>query len=358
MARYIWADPAWPAFHWDAETVTPALGQAARLQGEVLGAVRHLTDEGRRRLQLDALTADAVETSRIEGELLDPASVRRSIARRLDRSDGPVPSDHDVEAISSLTVATLDASPLTRGRLLAWHLLLFDDGGVFRNDEIAAISGAAGAQRVHFEAPPPDRLEASIDAFVSWANADTTPDPFIASAIAHFWLVTIHPFPDGNGRISRAAADNVLARTSPEAVRFVSMTRYISQHRAEYYTILERTQRGSLDITAWILWFLEGYASAAEATLRIIDEADAALAVWTRLARTGLSKRQADVIGRLLDGFRGKLTTAKYAKLAKVSEDTALRDLTELVEKNVLIRQGAGKTTSWTLAKGERLGTD
>lgn len=351
MVRYIWDDPEWPAFHWDAGAATSALTRAARLQGEVIGAVRHLSDDARRRLELDALTADAVETSRIEGEILDPASVRRSIARRLRKTDSRSGRVHDAEAIAALTVdATVHAPRLSRSRLRRWHQLLFAGDGGFRTDEIAVESGPAGAPRIHFEGPPPGRLEAEVDAFLAWAGGPIVPDPFIAAAIAHLRFVTIHPFSDGNGRISRAIADNVLARSFPEPTRYISMTRYISQHREEYYGVLEQTQRGSLDITAWLLWFLEAYAQAAEATLRIIEETTNALGVWARIAPLGLNERQAAMIGRLLDGFHGKLTTPKYAALSKISEDTALRDLTDLAAKAVLTRQGSGKKTTWTLA--------
>jgi Fic family protein len=351
MTRYIWADPDWPAFRWDVGAVMTPLARASRMQGEVLGAVRHLSAEGRGRLELDALTADAVETSRIEGELLDPASVRRSIARRLHRADDRGPRDHDVEAIAALTIdATIHAAEISRARLRRWHQLLFPGDGAFRTDEIAVVSGPAGAARVHFEGPPPDRLASLVDAFLAWLDARDAADPFVAAAVAHLWFVTIHPFPDGNGRISRAIADTLLARAFPEATRFISMTQYISQHREEYYAILERTQRGSLDVTAWIVWFLEAYAVAAEATLRVVDQTGRALVVWRRIAPLGLSARQAQVVARLLDDFQGKLTTAKYAALAKVSEDTALRDLGELAEKGVLLRDGIGKKTSWRLA--------
>jgi Fic family protein len=212
------------------------------------------------------------------------------------------------------------------------------------------MSSPAGARRIHFEGPPPERVSDAVDAFLAWIYAPGLGDPIIAAAIAHLWFVTIHPFSDGNGRISRAIADNILARAFPEASRFISMTRYISQHREEYYRILERTQSGSLDVTAWIVWFLEGYAAAAETTLRVVDQTCRALTVWRRIAPLGLSARQARVVARLLDDFQGKLTTAKYAALAKVSEDTALRDLSELAEKGVLLRDGAGKKTSWILA--------
>jgi Fic family protein len=351
MVRYIWDDPSWPAFRWDATAATSALTRAARLQGEVIGAVRHLSDEGRRRLEIDALTADAVETSRIEGEIVDPASVRRSIARRLQKTDSRSGRVHDAEAIAALTVdATVHAPRLSGSRLRRWHQLLFAGDGAFRTDEIAVESGPAGAARIHFEGPPPGRLEAEVDAFLAWAGGPDVPDPFIAAAIAHLWFVTIHPFPDGNGRISRAIADNVLARSFPEPTRYISMTRYISQHREDYYGVLERTQRHSLDVTAWLLWFLEAYAEAAEATLRIIEETTSALGVWARIAPLGLNERQAAMIGRLLDDFHGKLTTPKYAALSKVSEDTALRDLADLAQKGVLTREGSGKKTTWALA--------
>lgn len=351
MVRYIWEDPAWPSFTWDPERATAPLAHAARRQGEVTGAVRHLSAEGRDQFALDALTADAVETSRIEGEILDPASVRRSIARRLQHVDDGAARDRDAEAIAALTIdANVHVAELSRSRLHRWHQLLSRGDGAFRTDEIAVVSGPAGARHIHFEGPPPERLDGAVDAFLAWVHAANLPDPFIAAAIAHLWFVTIHPFPDGNGRISRAIADNILARAFPEPTRFISMTRYISQHRDKYYRVLERTQRGSLDITAWIVWFLEGYAAAVEDTLRVVDQTGRALAVWRRIAPLGLSARQARVVARLLDDFQGKLTTTKYAALAKVSEDTALRDLGELAQKGVLVRDGIGKKTSWRLA--------
>src|ERR1700736_1979500 len=179
MVRYIWDDPAWPAVHWDAAAARSALTRAARLQGEIIGAVRHLSDEGRRRLEIDALTADAVETSRIEGEILDPASVRRSIARRLRKTETRSGRVHDAEAIAALTIdATVHAPRLSRSRLRRWHQLLFAGDGAFRTDEIVVESGPAGAARIHFEGPPPGRIEAEVDAFLAWAGGPNVPDPF------------------------------------------------------------------------------------------------------------------------------------------------------------------------------------
>lgn len=357
--RFIWQVTDWPTFTWRDELVAPGLADAYRAQGEVLGALRHLVADRRIALEVDARTSDAIETSRIEGEILDPASARSSIARRLHAATpaGPPSRGADTEGIAAVTIdATRRArSPLTMTRLGRWNALLLRGrtirSGTFRSGPMQVVSGPYGRERVHFEAPPGAAVRGEVGRFLdALAARRLADDPIVAAAIAHLWFVTIHPYEDGNGRISRAIADLVLARGFPDVTRYVSMTRQISREREDYYDALESAQHGSLDITAWIVWFVGCYARAARATRAIIDDVAGAGRVWTAAAAHGISERQALVLRRVLDGFEGHITAKKYAIIAKVSEDTAQRDLADLAAKAVLARVGAGKKTAYAVA--------
>ncbi len=316
---------------------------------------------------LETLTEDVLKSSEIEGEHLDAKQVRSSIGRRLGMDIGGLKQvDRNVEGVVEMM---LDATrhydqPLTAERLLGWHASLFPGGrsglkriraGAWRDDSggpMQVVSGAIGRERVHFEAPVATRLDGEMRAFLEWFNGDTESDWVVKAGLAHFWFVTIHPFDDGNGRIGRAIADMALARSEESSQRFYSLSAQIRQERAAYYEILERTQKGTTDITPWMNWFLEclGHAIAsAQATLAaVLDKAR----FWESVAEFPLNERQRRVLNRLLDGFEGKLTTTKWAKLAKCSQDTALRDIQPLVERGILAqsREG-GRSTSYELAK-------
>ncbi len=314
---------------------------------------------------LRALTEDVVKSSEIEGEKLDADQVRSSVARRLGIDIGGLqPPDRHVEGVVEMM---LDATqrydqPLTAERLFGWHASLFPTGrsgmhritvGAWRDDSAApmqVVSGPVGRERVHFEAPAADRLEQEMRRFLEWFNGDAAMEPVMKAALAHLWFVTIHPFDDGNGRIARAIADMALARSERSSQRFYSMSAEIREERGEYYGILERTQKATMDVTVWMEWFL-GCLS------RAIDGAQAALSsviekarYWEKLRDVPLNERQRSMINRMLDGFEGKLTTSKWAALTKSSSDTALRDIQVLVERGVLVRNpGGGRSTSYSL---------
>jgi Fic family protein len=318
---------------------------------------------------LRTLTADVLKSSEIEGEKLDAEQVRSSIARRLGMDIGALkPADRHVEGIVEMM---LDATrhydrPLTEERLFAWHASLFPTGrsgmskiraGAWRDDStgpMEVVSGPAGKERVHFQAPPARRIAGEMQKFLDWINAKSGMDPVLKAGLAHLWFVTIHPFDDGNGRIARAVADMALARSEKSPQRFYSMSAQIQQERKAYYNVLEKTQTGTLDITTWMEWFLGCLG-------RAIDGAQATLAavltkarVWEAIAGMAINPRQRLVLNRLLDGFEGKLTTSKYAKLAKCSQDTALRDILPLVERGILVRNPeGGRSTSYALGREE-----
>jgi Fic family protein len=315
---------------------------------------------------LRTLTEDVVKTSEIEGETLDADQVRSSIARRLGMDIGGLKApDRNVDGVVEMM---LDASrnyqqPLTESRLFSWHASLFPTGrsgmnrinvGTWRDDSTApmqVVSGPVGRERVHFAAPAAARLAEEMRGFLDWFNGDTTTDAVLKAAQAHLWFVTIHPFDDGNGRIARAIADMALARSEESPQRFYSMSAQIRQERSDYYRILERTQQGTTDITPWIEWFLGCLTRAIEGAHITLAGVIARARFWEKLRGVPLNERQRLVIIRLLDGFAGNLTTSKWAAITKSSQDTALRDIQQLVDRGVLIRNPAGgRSTSYSLA--------
>jgi Fic family protein len=315
---------------------------------------------------LQTLTDDVLKSSEIEGEKLDADQVRSSVARRLGMDIGGLkPADRHVEGVVEMM---LDATqryrdPLTRDRLFGWHASLFPTGrsgmhpiavGAWRTDSTApmqVVSGPVGRERVHFEAPAAARLDEEMQRFLDWFNGDAALEPVLKAALAHLWFVTIHPFDDGNGRIARAIADMALARSEASAQRFYSMSAQIRVERADYYRILEQTQSGTLDITPWMEWFLACLTRAIEGAQAALSGVIARSRHWEQLRDVPMNDRQRLVVGRLIEGFEGKLTTSKWAALTKSSQDTALRDIQQLVERGVLVRnQAGGRSTSYSLA--------
>ncbi len=315
---------------------------------------------------LQTLTADVLKSSEIEGEALEADQVRSSVARRLGMDIGGLqPADRHVEGVVEMM---LDATqrfeqPLTAERLVGWHASLFPAGrsgmhritvGAWRDDRTApmqVVSGPVGRERVHFEAPPAARLAGEMRQFLDWFNSDVTTEPVLKAALAHLWFVTIHPFDDGNGRIARAIADMSLARSEGSPQRFYSMSAQVRQERGEYYGILEQTQRGPMDVTPWMQWFLGCLTRAIEGAHAALSGAITRARYWEQLRDVPLNDRQRLVINRLLEGFEGKLTTSKWAALTKSSPDTALRDIQQLVARGMLIRDAAGgRSTSYSLA--------
>lgn len=368
---FIHQKPDWPTFSWDTQALSQPLAAVRHRQGRLIGRMEALGFPLRTEATLTTLTADVVTSSAIEGETLNPEEVRSSIARRLGIDvGGYVAASRDVEGIVEMMLDATQryAEPLTEERLFGWHAALFPTGrsglqritvGAWRPTEagpMQVVSGPIGRERVHFEAPKADRLAAEMKSFLDWFNQSQEIDAVVKAALAHLWFVTIHPFEDGNGRIARAIADMALARADGSKDRYYSMSAQIEAERRDYYAQLESQQRGSLDVTAWLVWFL-GCLD------RALDRAEQALAVvsykaklWQVINRAPVNDRQRKVINRLTDGFQGNLTTSKYAKIAKCSNDTALRDIRDLVERGILIQnEGGGRSTSYRLSTSEEL---
>lgn len=362
---YIWQQKNWPDFTWDSVRLAALLGQVSREHGRLLGRMQDLGFDLRREAELSTLTEDVVRSSEIEGEKLDGDQVRSSIARRLGMDvGGLMPADHNVEGVVEMILDAIGncAQPLTTERLFGWHAALFPAGrsnlrritvGDWRNDlggPMQVVSGPIGRQTVRFEAPPAGRVPQEMDRFLGWFEAPGNADPLLVAGLAHLWFVTIHPFDDGNGRIARAVADMALARSERSGQRFYSMSAQIRRERNDYYATLERTQTGVLDVTTWQEWFLSclrGALAASQSTLSaVLDKAR----FWQRFAQESLNARQVRVLNRLLDGFEGKLTTSKWAKLTNCSQDTAYRDILDLVERGALRKApGGGRSTSYSL---------
>jgi Fic family protein len=362
----IYERSGWPKFTWDSEALAGVLAAVRHKQGKHLGRMEALGFDLRAEASLTGLTDEVVKSSAIEGEYLNPEEVRSSIARKLglDAAGLPKPG-REVEGVVEMM---LDATrnfdvPLTAARLFDWHAALFPTGrsgmhritvGAWRTGEagpMQVVSGPVGKEKVHFQAPRAENLEREMERFLDWFNAPSDIDLVLKAGVAHFWFVTVHPFEDGNGRIARAIADMALSQADDTKDRFYSMSSGIEDERKEYYLQLESAQRGSLDITAWLAWFLGCFD-------RTIDDADKMLGsvlykakLWQRINPNPVNERQRKVINRMLDNFKGHLTTSKYARLAGCSNDTALRDIRELLERGIIVKNpGGGRSTSYRLS--------
>ncbi len=366
MVTYIWQHPAWPHWRYDLTRLATPLAQVRHAQGRLLGRAESLGFKLRDEAWLETLTQDVVKTSEIENEFMDRDQVRSSIARRLGLDIGAMaPMDRHVEGVVELMLdATRHyASPLTAARLCSWQGTLFPTGrsglvairvADWRDDAtgpMQVVSGPIGREKVHYTAPPAERLASEVDRFLSWFEHPGDLDPVLQAGLAHLWLVTLHPFDDGNGRIVRAVADLALARSEGTPQRFYSLSAQIQQDRKDYYAILERTQQGDLEVTEWLLWFLaclgRALARAENSLAAVLGKAR----FWERYASTPMNARQIKVLNRLLDGFEGKLTTSKWATLARCSQDTAYRDILALIAWGALRQgEGAGRSTHYALA--------
>lgn len=362
---YIHQKSDWPAFRWDPEVLTGPLAALRHRQGRLAGRMEGLGFGLRAEAALDTMTQDVLKTSEIEGEILDREQVRSSIARQLGLDIGArTPSDRNVEGVVAMM---LDATqnydrPLSEERLFGWHAALFPTGwsdlrrvaaGARRDDRhgpMQVVSGPLGKERVHFEAPEAARVAREVAAFLDWFNRPSAVDLVLKAALAHLWFVTVHPFDDGNGRIARAVGDMVLARAEGTTQRFYSLSAQIRAERNAYYLILERTQRGTLDITPWMLWFLGCLDRAIQGSEGTLERVLAKARFWQCYAGVSFHDRQRRVLNRLLDGFEGKLTSSQWARLAKCSQDTAGRDINDLVARGILVKNPAGgRSTNYTL---------
>jgi Fic family protein len=367
--EYIHERPDWPKLLWDNAKLSSLLADVRYRQGRLLGRMDGLGFQLRSEASLTTLTTEVVKTSVIEGEQLDAEAVRSSIARKLGLDVGG--TSHASRNVEGIVELMLDATQkyaqrLTIDRLFDWHTALFPTGrssirrivvGAWRTMDIGpmqVVSGPIGRERVHFEAPSAERIEGEMSTFLDWFNAVDGNDPVIRAGVAHFWFVTIHPFEDGNGRIARAIADMGLARAEGTADRFYSASAQIEAERKQYYLELERSQKGDVDITSWLEWFLRclgrALAQAETDLANVLRKAK----VWERANEAPVNDRQRKIINRLLDGFEGKLTTSKYARIVKSSEDTALRDIKNLIDRCVLVQnEGGGRSVSYRLAEPE-----
>ncbi len=365
MTTYIHERRKWPRFHLDQEKLASLLAAVRHLQGRLLGRMEGLGFSLRAQATLQSLTEEILKSNEIEGEKLDRDQVRSSIARRLGIDIGALtPADRNVEGVVEMM---LDATqkytePLTKARLFAWHAALFPTGysgmlkitvGAWRKDAagpMQVVSGPIGREKVHYEAPPASRVDEEMRALLRWSNDAEDMDLVLKAGIAHLWFVTIHPFDDGNGRIARALTDLMLARSEQSSQRFYSMSAQIREERNEYYKLLEGTQKGDLDITPWMEWFLGCLGRAFEGAQAELTAVLAKAQFWEHHRTAALNDRQQMMLNKLLDGFEGKLTSSKWAKIAACSADTALRDIEGLIAASILKRDSAGgRSTSYSL---------
>lgn len=363
-AIYIWQQNDWPNFMWDDAKLSYKLGRVRSLQGRLVGKMSALGFDLKNSAMLDTLTADITKSSEIEGEILNAEQVRSSVARHLGiEIEGLPEADRYVDGVVQVMIdATQNfMTPLTEERLFNWHAALFPTGrsGAYKitvadwrqgSEPMQVISGAMGKEKIHYEAPHSDNVPYMMKQFLDWTNDDRKIDPVLKAAIAHLWFVTIHPFDDGNGRISRTITDLLLARADEMPHRFYSMSAEIRKQRKAYYDILEKTQKGSINITAWLEWFLDCLEAALLSTEQSIEIVLQKAAFWDKYRLTAMNERQIKVLNLLWDGFDGKLTSSKWSKITKCSPDTALRDIQDLITKNVLRKTNeGGRSTNYEL---------
>lgn len=363
---YLYHNKDWPHFRCDSERLVPHLSAVRYKQGLLLGKMQELGYQLKAEATLAALTEETVKSSAIEGEELNPESVRSSLARHMGlEAAGTQPVDRNVEGIVEMMLdATQNyASPLTEERLCGWHAALFPTGrsgmrkiktGAWRTGGMEVVSGPIGKEKVHFEAPGPKEVGREMKAFITWFETKARTEPLIKAGLAHLYFVTVHPFEDGNGRIARAITEMSLARLEDSAQRFYSMSSQIREERKSYYEILESSQKRGMDVTEWLMWFLDCLARAIDKANELTASVLAKEAFWRNLRRESIevSDRQKKLINRLLEKFEGKLTTEKWAKLAKTSHDTALRDIQDLIRKGILKQEeSGGRSTAYTLIR-------
>jgi Fic family protein len=360
MARlYVWEQPDWPNFSYDGARLLSALGAARRAQGQLSGEMAHIGFNEREEALLETLTVDAVETSKIEGEDLDYAAVRSSVALRLGMPQAAIaPTDARSEGIASIVLDAVEhfSEPLTRERIFRWHRELFPG-----NQEIVVGNwrpGPVGVYRyarvdqppvTEYVAPPAERVALEMQRFLDWFNSRTETDGIVRSALAHLWFVTIHPFEDGNGRIARAIADMAMAQDDHATRRFFSMSRQIREERKRYYAALKAAQRGNLDVTSWLEWFLQCYERAVQSAMHTLSRVLRANTFWAHHHSVSFTARQRKGLTHVLHGFEGAITTKNWQRLAQTSRESAQRDLSDLVEKRVLRSVGAGRSTRYEL---------
>lgn len=357
LNTYIHELKSWSNFTWRLDQLILPLSEVHFLQGRILGRMEALGFSLQNEAFLETLTLDVLKTSEIEGERLNEEQVRSSIARQLGLEiAGSIPSNRHVDGVVEMM---LDATqnfndPLTSDRLFSWHSALFPSGrsgmypisvGQWRTDKkgpMQVVSGAFGNEKVHFQAPDSTKIPAEMALFLDWFNTNNTLDSVIKAGVAHLWLLTIHPFDDGNGRIARAMTDLLMARSDTSAQRFYSLSTQIQLDRNAYYTILEKTQKGNLDLTEWLTWFLQTLIKALKSTDEVLKKVLTKAEFWQKNSTISLNERQKKMLNKFLDGFDGNITSEKWAKICKCSKDTAIRDLNDLLSKNILQKDDVG----------------
>ncbi len=362
---YIYQQKLWPNFTWDNESLLPLLGNVRYLQGKLIGKMQFLGFDLQNEALLKTLTQEALKTSEIEGENLNLQQIRSSVARKLGiEIAGLVPSNRNVEGVVEML---LDAtqnyqSTLSRERLFDWQSALFPTGnsglfkiitGNWRDDArgpMQVVSGVIGKEKIHFQAPNASVIDSEMNQFLFWLNAKPSIDPVLKAGIAHFWFISIHPFDDGNGRIARAITDRQLTQSDGTPQRFYSMSAQIQKQRESYYNILEKTQKGNMDITPWLTWFLNCLQSAIKLSNQALESTINKHKFWNKNASKINNERQKFILSILLDGFQGKINTSKWAKLTHCSTDTALRDIQDLVKKGIMVRKDkGGRSTAYEI---------
>lgn len=362
MVKYIYLHKNWTDFYWQDLSINGVFGRVRNLQGLVAGQMRALGFDAKSEAALNTLTMDVLKSSEIEGERLDYNQVRSSIAERLGiNTAGIIPRNRNVDGIVELM---LDATqnykkPLSHKRLFAWHASLFHKAysdihkievGCYRSRTMQIVSGAIGREKIHYEAIPAVRVKKEMDHFIKWFNADNNLDSVIKAAIAHFWFIIIHPFDDGNGRIARALTDLLLARSDESSERYYSMSNQMMSERDKYYEALYRNQTSDGDITDWLVWFLLCLEKALLSTEITLAKIMRKTLFWDQNKDVNLNERQRFMLNKLLDGFDGKLKSSKWAAMTKCSTDTALRDIKDLIDKNILQQENqGGRSTNYEL---------
>ena len=363
-ATYIWQQNKWPDFTWNDSKLSYKLGRVRSLQGKLVGKMSVLGFDLKNSVMLDALTADITKSSEIEGEILNIDQVRFSVARHLGIEIEGIPeADRYIDGVVQVMIdATQNyMQPLTDERLFNWHAALFPTGrsGAYKitvanwrqgSEPMQVISGAMGKEKIHYQAPDSSEIPHQMGLFLDWVNDNQEIDPVLKAAIAHFWFVTIHPFDDGNGRISRTITDLFLARADEMPHRFYSMSAEIRKQRKSYYDILEKSQKSGLDITNWLEWFLDCLKAALIHTEKMVSTVLQKAAFWDKHRLVSMNERQIKMVNLLWDGFNGKVTSSKWGKITKCSADTALRDIQDLIAKNVLRKTNeGGRSTNYEL---------
>ena len=363
--HYIWQFPQWPNFKWDTDIILNLLTEVRMLEGRIAGMMGGLGFEIQSKTSLDVMTEDVIRSNEIEGILLNADKVRSSVARHLGLPTEGLPEpDHYTEGVVQVMIDAVrnNSLPLSEERLFNWHAALFPTGrsgmipitvALWRVGEepMQVVSGAYGKEKVHYEAPPSSAVPEEMKRFIDWFNTEERTDPVLKAAIAHLWFVAIHPFDDGNGRLTRTLTDMLLARADGMPYRFYSMSAEILLNRNEYYTALENTTTKDVDITLWLKWFLRTLRDAMKRSEKVVKRVVAKALFWQEHREVAMNERQVKVVNKLWDGFEGKLTTAKWAKICNTSQPTALRDINDLVEKGILVRSYEGsKNTNYVLA--------